>query len=283
MNAGPVLVAWAVVVAVVVFPGRPARRAGPGPRRLRPAGALWLDERLRRADLSVDAGRGVAVWGAIAGVGAGAGLLVGGSAGMVVGALGASVAVPAWVVSRGDRRRRAVVGGLPELLELLARSLRGGADLHRAVHDVADPGSPTGATLVPVLDRIDTGARLGEALDRWVVDLDHPDAAVVRAVLRLGDATGAATAAALERAAATLHDRAAVRAELGALTTQTRVSALVISLAPLGFLVVVAVADPATAGVLFTTGWGRVCLVVGLALDTVGVLWMRRITAGVAP
>ena len=282
MSAAPVLTMVAVVVAVVTVP---RRRVG---RRVHDAGRgvvgsiPWVDERLDRAGLAADSRTGLRVWGMAVAVGVGTGLLVGGSTGAVVGALVVAVGLPAWVVGRGDRRHAAVVAGLPELLELWARSLRGGADLHRALHDVADPASATAATLLPVIERIEAGARLGEALDGWVAELGHPDAAIVRAVLRLGDATGVATASALERAAATLRDRASMRAELAALTAQTRVSALVISLAPLGFLGVVGVADPDTARVLFTTGWGRLCLAAGLTLDGIGVVWMQRITTRVA-
>jgi Flp pilus assembly protein TadB len=35
--------------------------------------------------------------------------------------------------------------------------------------------------------------------------------------------------------------------------------------------------DPATLAVLLGTGVGRVCLLVGLGLETLAALWMRRI------
>jgi len=138
-----------------------------------------------------------------------------------------------------------------------------------------------GRTLGSVLHRVAAGQRLGEALDRWVVDLGHRDASVVRAVIRLGDSTGGSMATALDRAAATIRERAALRSEVQALTSQSRTSAMVIALSPLGFLAVVAVADPKSSRVLFTTNFGRLSLVSGLLLDGLGLLWMSRLTAEV--
>lgn len=276
------------VSAIVGAPwkGRPARtldsRSGSGP-----GSDVWLSQvrqRLQRAGVEVDAAMAVRVWVACSFLGMVVVLFVGGVVTPMGGVLGAvaGAAVPlGWVISRGDRESRLIAESLPELLELLARSLRGGADLHGALADLAVSGNPAGRTLKPVLRRVEDGGRLGEALDQWVVDLGHRDASVVRAVVRLGDSTGGSMAPALDRAAATIRERSALRGEIRALTSQSRASALVISLSPLGFLLVVAATDPKTSHVLFSTAIGRVCLVGGLALDGLGLIWMSRLTAGV--
>jgi len=211
-------------------------------------------------------------------------VVVGGAttpAGVIFGAVvGAAIPV-AWVVSRGDRESLQVTESLPEMLELLARSLRGGADLHLALKDLATSGNAAGRSLAPVLRRVEAGGRLGESLDQWVVDLGHRDASVVRAVVRLGDSTGGSMAPAFDRAAATIRERSALRGEIRSLTSQSRASAMVIALSPVGFLVVVAATDPKTSHVLFSTAIGRACLVGGLFLDGLGLLWMSRLTAGV--
>ena len=48
---------------------------------------------------------------------------------------------------------------------------------------------------------------------------------------------------------------------------------------PLAYLVFSALVDPGSVGLLVGTGTGRVCLVVGLLLEAVAALWMRRILA----
>ncbi len=281
----PLLVGVGVVVAVAP-PRRRARafeRGEPGVARQPRRAVVHVAEVLDRAGIDVEVARVPGLWSAALGLAAVVGFALGGGTGVVGAVLLAVVGPPAWVATRGDRRRALVISSLPELLELAARGLRGGADLRTALSESAGAVPGAGQTLRPALDRVAAGARLGEALDRWVVDIDHPDAAIVRAVVRMGDTTGAAMATALDRAAGTLRERAALRAEIAALTSQTRASSMVVASAPLGFLLVITSTDPRSAEVLFTTGWGRLCLVVGLGLDAAGIFWMRRLTTGVGP
>jgi tight adherence protein C len=73
-----------------------------------------------------------------------------------------------------------------------------------------------------------------------------------------------------------------VRREVRALSAQARASAVVIGIAPVAFLLVVAVADPTAIGFLVGSPAGLMCLGSGLGLDALGALWMRRIVARAA-
>jgi len=241
-------------------------------------------QRLRRADLRITPVTAQRVWLLSVAAGAMSGLLVAGRVDVFAlalgGLLGGTIPVVA-VMARGDRASSLAVESLPEMLELLARSLRGGADLHTALSEVSLGSNEAGHTLRSVLERVSAGQRLGEALDRWVVDLGHRDAAVVRAVIRLGDSTGGSMATAFDRAAATIRERSVLRSEIKALTSQSRTSAMVIALSPIAFLALVAITDPKSSRVLFDTNGGRVSLVSGLVLDGLGMWWMSRLTAEV--
>jgi tight adherence protein B len=105
---------------------------------------------------------------------------------------------------------------------------------------------------------------------------------VAATALALGIETGGAQARAIDGVAATLRQQQAAAAEGHALGAQARLSALVIALAPLGFGVLAAGLDPATAGFLLRSRAGILCLGAGLGLDGLGGWWMARI-AGVVP
>jgi tight adherence protein B len=88
---------------------------------------------------------------------------------------------------------------------------------------------------------------------------------------------GGRAADALDGLASSLRDRLAVIAEARALSSQARMSAIVIGGAPLVFLVWSAMTDPHALHGMGATAVGRVCIVVGLALEGLGLWWMRRI------
>ena len=97
------------------------------------------------------------------------------------------------------------------------------------------------------------------------------------AALCLGAETGGAQARAVDGVAATVRERLAVAAELRALSSQARISALVIGLAPIGFGAFAAATDPRTSAFMLHTPAGLILLATGLVLDGLGWLWMQRL------
>ena len=165
-----------------------------------------------------------------------------------------------------------------QAMELAARALRAGASLLTALEAVSAELPEAG--LDEVVNRVRGGLSLSGALEQWVGDVAERQTAA--AMLVLGHSSGAAMASSLERAAASLRQRRALRDEIRALTAQTRASATVVALAPAGFAAIVTIVDRDATRVLFTTPVGLVSLAAGLALEGLGVWWMRRLCWGVA-
>ena len=188
----------------------------------------------------------------------------------------------AWFDAHERARRRQIVQ-LASLLHALSRALRGGATLHTAIQQVATDGSVADDGFRRAAGRVRDGAPVNQEIDRWAAALQHRDADLVRAVINTGAATGSGLAASFDRAAATLDERAGLQREINALTAQARASAALLTLAPFAFLAVVATIDPTVVTTAVSATSGRVALVVGAALDLVGWMWMRRLTAAVDP
>lgn len=194
------------------------------------------------------------------------------------------LALPTPLLTRVSRRCIAVLSPsratdtIPQALEMLARALRGGASLLTALEAVA--AELPAARFDQVARRVRGGLSLAESLDDWV-DADA-ESRMTAALLVLGHSSGAAMAASLDRAAASLRRRRAVSDEIRALTSQTRASGLVVAAAPVGFVLIMAVVDRESLSSLFLTPVGLASLAVGLALEALGVWWMARLSAGVA-
>lgn len=176
-----------------------------------------------------------------------------------------------------ERWRHRRDDSLPQALELTARALRSGASVLTALDTVATEMPETGWT--EVVGRVRGGLDLTEALDGWADGRSERQTAA--ALLVLGHRSGAAMAASLDRAAASLRQRSALGDEIRALTSQTRVSGMVVAVAPAGFTAVIAVADPGALGTLVATPIGLLSLMAGLVLEGLGVWWMGRLSRGV--
>ena len=269
-------VAGRLVVPAEASPGGCARL-----RRPLPAPPPRVAAALADADLPVPPAVAWTLWLVAVAAGSLVALVAGGPglAGVALVALGAGPALA--VRTRRGRADTRIELALPVALEAVARSLRSGASLRQAVEEAGRASSGGGRALAAELARAAAeaaqGASLVAALEAVAVRRPLPGVRLGVAALCLGAETGGAQARAVDGVAATVRERLAVAAELRALSSQARISALVIGLAPVGFGAFAAATDPRTAQFMLHTPAGLALLVCGLILDTVGWLWMQRL------
>lgn len=174
------------------------------------------------------------------------------------------------------RHRREPAEDLPALLEAVASRLRAGGSLGQALVEAAPP--PGGlladqwrrtAELVPAVGAVG-------ALQDWAARGQHRSVRLAAAALTLAARTGGSPARAVDGVAATLRCRLALQAEIRALSSQARASAVVITVAPVVFGVLAGLTDPRT-GSFFRTPGGVLLVGAGLGLDAVGGWWMARL------
>jgi tight adherence protein B len=277
-----------VAVAVVIACVRGARRADASTRvqalRDRPAWRLPpllrdpLARALTRADVSVVPEQAVTTWGIS--VLAAATLAAAFSPSLVVLVVLAALIGPpiAGRIASGRRERRFVTA-LPVTLETVASDLRGGGTVPQAVARVAHSRSPVAPDLRRVTARAALGVGFSDALAGWPRDHDVPEVRAAAGALAVAAAMGGPAADAIDGLASSLRHRLDAVAEARALSSQARLSAVVVGAAPLGYLAFSVLVDPRAVDVLVGTAVGRVCLVVGLGLEGLAALWIRRIVA----
>jgi tight adherence protein B len=177
------------------------------------------------------------------------------------------------------RRRRLetrLAADLPDALDRLAADLRSGGSLTNALEALAaGPGSLAG-DLRRVCGRAAAGG-LDGALAVWVEERSHPAVAATAGALAVAAEVGGRSAAALEGLAAGLRDQQDLREEAAAQAAQARLSAAVVTLAPIGSLGFSLAADRRVAATLVHAGAGRACLAAGLGLEALAWIWIRRL------
>jgi tight adherence protein B len=257
-------------------------RAGARVRhRLRPGAAprplplpAPLRQAFRRAGLAADADRLVLLW--VGGISLALLLSLLVTSGRILIAVGL-VAGPGGLVLAGGRIERRRTAQLPEALDAVAAGLRGGLALPAAIAGAASVGPPLGEELAGLAREVESGRPLTEAVARWQAAADEVHTSLAGAALAVAADVGGPGARAVDGAAASLRERLSSEAETAALATQGRVSAAVLTLAPIAFAFVLSSVDSAAARFLLGTPIGWLCIAAGLALDATGAWWMARL------
>ena len=253
-----------------------ARTGGAAPPR---SGPLPVQRALTATGIDLDAAVALQLWAASVVVAMAASFVLGGGPVLVAAAVaGPPVAVVA-LRGRADRLR---IRHLPVVLDSVAAGLRGGGSLRSAIADTAavtDRGVLR-AELARIAGHAEAGRPLAETLGDWARAAADPPTRLAAAALVVAAEIGGPGADALEAAATSLRDRAAAEDEVGALSVQARLSAALLTAAPLVFAVLLANLDPTSAAFLFRTPAGWACVALGLSLDALGALWMSRLVGG---
>jgi tight adherence protein B len=263
-----------------------ARRAESGSRvRRLTAPSRWrLPERvcsplarmLRDADVGTDPETAVGAW--LVGALAVAALTSSVVPGMAIPAgLAALAAGPVALRAGRTRRERRFRAALPGALEQVAAELRGGGTVAGAVDRLARSDGPVADDLRRVHVRTRLGLGLSDALEGWPTEHDVLGVRAAAGAFAVATTIGGGAADAIDGLASSLRHRLDASAEARALSAQSRLSAVVVGAAPIGYLAFSSLIDPGSVTALVGTGVGRVCLVLGLALEGLAALWIRRI------
>lgn len=248
-----------------------------GPEALRPRRARLVvpdpvGRALTRAGVSSDHATLMIAWLGSVGVCAVAIPFISGA---VVAVAAIAVGPPIAVVAAQGRGARIRRQHLPGFLDGVASGLRSGRSLQLALGDAADSAGPLRAELLDINRSVTVGRPLVEALDEW--SNTDPETRLAAAALSTAAAVGGPGAQALSAAASSLRERADADAAIDALSVQARLSAVMLTAAPVAFAFLLTVLDPDSADFLLRTRIGWLCIAVGAVLDGLGAWWMSTL------
>lgn len=177
-----------------------------------------------------------------------------------------------------QRQIQALAQAVPDLCDLLGSALRSGLSTRSAL--LAAEQSMKGAVRREV-SRLMRDIRLGhsieDAFQNW--GERRPISAVrdMGLCVQLSAQSGGNLADALERHGEAVRQQLAIAAKARALTAQGRLQALVMLAMPPLLLLVTAAMDPFVTDFFFKTAMGQTLLLMILALEVTGWLWIRRL------
>jgi len=182
------------------------------------------------------------------------------------------------ILYRVDKRRRAFADQLADNLDVVASGLRAGHSLVGGLSLVVkDAAEPSRTEFQRVIADEQLGVPLEDALTVVAQRMKSREVEQVALVSSLQRETGSNSAEVLDRVIENIRERQGLRRLVRTLTAQGRMARWVVSLLPLGLLLVISFVNPTYMKPLFTHASGRVMIAVGAIMIVTGSLVIKKI------
>jgi len=237
-----------------------------------------LQRRLLQADIYWHVSKFLGVAGLLGVVGLLAGQLFGSL--LMGGLISLALVAAPFLFLRFKINRKAglVEKQLPDVMELLARSLRAGHTLPSAIELASkETGDPLGVELKMAYEEQRLGISMSEALRHMAERVDSADLRYFVTAVLVQAETGGNLAEIMEKIGFLIRDRLRVKGKIRALTAEGRLSAVVLTLIPIGLFLVLYFVNNSYVMTLLTHPTGRKMITIGMVSIVLGIISMKKI------
>ena len=189
--------------------------------------------------------------------------------------------LPAFILQMLRARRvNKINEQLEQMISMVSNSLKAGFGLLQSLDQASQQLSPPlSSELLRVVRETDVGATLEDALTGLVERVESYDLDMIVTAILIQRTVGGNLAEVLDNVGHTIRERVRIEGEVNTLTTQKKLSGVVIGLLPVALALLFFAIDPDYMSLLFTHTAGRILLVTGVLLDLLGLLVIRSILA----
>ncbi len=234
--------------------------------------------KLERANIALRPAEAVTMYFAAVVFGAFMGLMFRGPVGFLLGAALGGFLPILFINYKGNKRRKKFTEQLPDMLQLLAGTLKAGYSFMQGIEAVSkEADAPMGDELRIVVTEAQLGKPVEEAMSAAAVRMDSPDFEWAVMAVNIQREVGGNLAELLMTVSETMTARDRLRREVMALTAEGRVSAMVLGAMPILLGMAMYAINPEYIGVLFKETVGRILIGVALVSITLGFLWMKKL------
>lgn len=186
------------------------------------------------------------------------------------------LAVIAWVALRMQKRRSNFATQLDETSQMLAGSLRSGYSFPQAMLTVGkEAASPTAEEFTRMSNELRVGRPLADTMEHTAKRMQSDDFSWIAQAVAINREVGGNLADVLDGVSHTIRQRAQLRRQVAALSSEGRLSAIILIALPFVMVALLSVVNPTYIGLLVVhpLGWGLI--IVGTLLLVAGALWLR--------
>lgn len=176
------------------------------------------------------------------------------------------------------KRLAAFTRQLCNAISLISNSLKAGYSFLQALDIVTkETFPPISVEFSRVLREDNLGVPLEKALHNLINRIESKDLDLVVTAVLIQRQIGGNLAEILDRVAHTIRERIRIKGEVKTLTAQGRLSGLIISLLPVILGLILCLLQPDIYKLLITEQMGWVMIGIGLTMQTIGILIIRKI------
>jgi len=181
--------------------------------------------------------------------------------------------------AKADARCQKFCEQLPDAIDLMVAVLRSGHSVSQAVKAVAlEIPAPCGQEFETILHRINLGQPLSNALLLSSKRYRSYELDLIRRAVAIQVEVGGSLAEILDKTNFTLRQRLKLARQLTVITSQSRLSALIVGLLPIVLAIALNFMSPGYLQLLINDPIGRGMLIASIFLEVLGIFIMRRMS-----
>jgi tight adherence protein B len=185
-----------------------------------------------------------------------------------------------WLSGRRKSRISRIEAQLVDMLGLVSNSLKSGYGLMQSFEFASKQmHAPVSLELKRMLREANLGMSAEDALNAMGERIDSKDFDMVLTAINIQRAVGGNLSEVLEKVAFTMRERERIRGEISTLTSQQKMTGIVIGGLPVFMFAIFMVLNPDYMSLLFTETAGRLILMTAIGLEVLGYFVIKRIMA----
>lgn len=197
--------------------------------------------------------------------------------GIAVG-IGCSVMPMLYVFSKRKTRLEKLERQLPEVADLIARSLRAGHAFPSTVQMVADEMTdPIASEFRMIADEVNFGVPMAVALQKMAMRIPLTDLRYMVIAILIQRESGGNLAELMTNISLLIRERLKLLGQIRTLSAEGKLSAWILGLLPLMICLVLGVLNPGYFDLLISDPDGMQLIILAVGLMLVGAFWMRKI------
>ena len=185
-----------------------------------------------------------------------------------------------WLKGKRNKRIERINAQLVDMLGMVSNSIKSGYGLMQSMEFAGSQlPAPLGLELRRMLREGTLGMTSEATLAAMGQRIDSKDLDLVLIAINIQRAVGGNLAEILDKVAYTMRERERIRGDIATLTSQQKLTGIVVGGLPFFMFAVFTVMNPEYMSVFFDENIGRLILVVAAGLEVLGYLAMKRIMA----